>query len=466
MIWSQTQSSAMMTALSALIITLGSFACDSEEPPPPMEMDAEVIGGPPTGDAGMGGDDGPTTGPTETYLTYTRVFSEPSVPARGDLMAFNVDQSQELWLNEGVSREEMDCAARGCELHPSLSWVAWLQPQQNQNDLYIAPIDRGESSVDIANKRLVAENVLRFAFTNTRIVYSEIKESEAANGVAVKIEPLDGSEEAREVDLISANGGFATTDNDDLLIIIKTTLSSMNISFLNVGNGQIFELYTFGEAGGTGSEFSASTNPVRFAPDSSYLVAVTSNQFMWRANTLEATDEVVEPVTQDLFPIRNVEEACAGNFPFTNVSNEPVFTRDSEHFYLLFNGDCTVRQYPDITNRQDYEIYRFSRDLSATPVNVTQVPKGNHWSNHDIRSFAISPEETQLAFTASRPNRNGSSAIWVMNLGADGAGSDFDCSRNEEQRDINGEVRCEYITYDVEGSVDYRNLKYTEASRL
>lgn len=454
--------------LIALALSLSVIACEEEEPPAPAPVaDAEVIGGPISGDGGVGGTDGMmNAGRSETYLTYTRIFTEPGVPARGDLVAFNVEQNQEVWLNEEVDPAEMDCAARGCELHPNLSWVGWLQPNQSQNDLYLAPINRNDQNVDIANKRLVASNVLRFSFTESRIVYSEIKESEAANGVAVKIEPLDGSEDAREVDLISANGGFSTTLDDDFLIIVKTTLSSMNISFLNVENGQVFELYTFGESGGTGSEFSASTNPVRFAPDGSYLVVVTSNEFMWRANTLEATDELVEPVARDLFPIRNVQEACAGNFPFTSVSNEPVFAQDSEHFYLLFNGDCTKRANPDLTNRQDYEIYRFSRDLNAAPVNVTQIPKGNHWSNHDIRSFAVHPEETQVAFTASRPNRNGSSAIWVMNLNADGAGGEFDCSRNEMQRDINSDVRCEYITYDVEGAVDYRNLKYTNANRL
>ena len=309
---------------------------------------------------------------------------------------------------------------------------------------------------------MIAENVLRFAFTSNQIVYSEIKESEASNGVAVKVEPLDGSASSSEVDLISANGGFATTLSDDLLIIIKTTLSTMSISFRNIANGQIFELYTFGEAGGAGSEFSASINPVRFSPDSTYLVAVTSNEFMWRVNTLEATDELVEPVSRDLFPIRNVPEACGGNYPFVNVVNEPVFTQDSEHFYLLFNGDCSIQMYPT-QNRQDYDIYRFSRDLSEDPVNVTQVPRGNHWANHDIRSFAISPDESQLAFSSTRPNKNGTYSIWVQNLESSGEAGDFDCSRNESLSDLNGGTRCEYIYYDQEGTVEYRNLKYTAA---
>ena len=253
-----------------------------------------------------------------------------------------MESQDELWLNEGITKEEMDCVSRGCQLHPTLSWVAWLQPNQSQNDLYLAPVNKAEATVDIANKRLVSENVLRFAFTPNNITFTEIKDSEANNGVAVKIGPLDGSEAPTEVDLVSANGGFATTLSDDLLIVIKTTLSSMNISLLNSGNGQVFELYTFGEMG-TGSEFSASTNPVRFAHDSSYLVAVTSNEFMWRVHTLEATDAIVTPVTRDLFPIRNVPEACSGNYPFINVVNEPVFTKDSNYFYLLFNGDCSMR---------------------------------------------------------------------------------------------------------------------------
>lgn len=444
----------------ALMLTTSLVACDNEEPEGPQ--DAQVFGGPM--DAGMGGESngGAVVGDEETFLTYTRVFTETGIPARGDLIAFNVDGQDEIWLNEGISAEDMDCVKRGCDLHPSLSWVAWLQPNLSQNDLYVAAINRSEALVDISTKRLVAENVLRFAFTSQQIVYTEIKESEAVNGVAVKVEPLDGSAGAQELDLVSANGGFATTLSDDLLIIIKTTLSSMNISFLNISNGQVFELFTFGQEGSTGSEFSASTNPVRFAPDSTYLVAVTSNEFMWRVHTLEATDEVVAPVTRDLFPIRNVPEACSGNYPFINVLNEPVFTRDSQYFYLLFNGDCSIQMYPT-ANRQDYEIYRFSRNLNEAPVNVTNVPRGNHWSNHDIRSFAISPDESQIAFTSTRPNRNGTSSIWVQNLGSDGVASSFDCTRNEALSDINGETRCEYIYYDREGVVEYRNLKYTSA---
>ena len=343
-------SSRLHCIVLTICCSLALFACDDN--PPAVEMDAEVFGGPV--DGGMAGEmsGGESTGNTESFLTYTRVYTEMGMPARGDLIAFGVDGQDEVWLNEGIEKSDMDCVSRGCELHPSLSWVAWLQPNQSQNDLYVAPIDRAQTKVNISSKRLVAENVLRFAFTSNQIIYTEIKESEASNGVAVKVGPLDASEADTEVDLVNANGGFATTLSDDLLIIIKTTLSSMNISFLNIGNGQIFELYTFGESGGTGSEFSASTNPVRFAPDSTYLVAVTSNEFMWRVHTLEATDEVVTPVTRDLFPIRNVPEACQGNYPFINVVNEPVFTGDSDHFYLLFNGDCSIQMYPT-ANRQD-----------------------------------------------------------------------------------------------------------------
>ena len=120
-------------------------------------------------------------------------------------------------------------------------------------------------------------------------------------------------------------------------------------------------------------------------------------------------------------------------------------------------------EYPN-ANRQDYEIYRFSRDLNEEPVNVTSVPRGNHWSNHDIKSFAISPDESQLAFTSTRPNRNGTYSIWLMNLNGDGSASDFDCTRNTALPDINGDNRCEYIYYDLEGAVEYRNLKFTEAT--
>lgn len=456
--------SGFLQAFVWISISLGNLACD-DEPQVEEKMDYLVIGR--GGDMGIGGDEGGdtggVTGPQSSYLTYTRIYTETGSPARGDLVIFNVDRQEEIWINEGIAKEDMDCVSRGCTLHPLLNWVAWLQPNGGPNDLYVAPINRADRQVEISEKRLVAENVLRYAFTTHQLIYTEIKESEAANGVAVMVEAIDGSDTAREVSLISANGGFATTLSDDLLIIIKTTLSSMNISFLNISNMQIFELFTFGEAGGTGSEFSASTNPVRFAPDNSYLVAVTSNQFMWRVHTLEATDAVVTPVTKDLFPIRNVMDACSGNYPFTGVVNEPSFTADSEHFYLMFNGDCSKRENPSVM-RQDYDVYRFSRDLNQAPVNVTNIPKVPHWSNHDITSFSVNSDATKLAFSATQPNRRGSYSIWVMNLGTDGVASGYDCSRGPEMTGLSGDVHCEFITFPGDGVVEYRNLFYTQTA--
>ena len=110
--------------LCFLICLITAYGCDNDEGPS-GPVDAEVFGRP--NDGGMGGEMmGNEEADTETFLTYTRIFTEMGMPARGDLVVFNMSSQDEVWLNEGVTKEQMDCVSRGCEVHPSLSWVAWL----------------------------------------------------------------------------------------------------------------------------------------------------------------------------------------------------------------------------------------------------------------------------------------------------------------------------------------------------
>ena len=453
--------------LSGLLIICSSslIACDEEPKATPMpDMGRKLFGeddmGPTQGGAESTG--GSEAGDLESYLSYTRLVGTPE-GTRGDLVVFNIDRNEEILLNEGVSLEEMDCVSRGCLLHPDLTWVAWFQRGVGMNALWIAPIDRQSRTVKVDDRREVSSNSFRFSFTKNSIIYSEMKDPSSSNGVAVMVVPLEGGD-AQEVALIDPNGGFSTTLLDDVLILIKTTLSTLNISFLNLENGSNFDLFTFGESGGQGSEFSATTNPVKLAPDNSYLVAVTNNEFMWRVHTLEVTDVAVEPSSRDLFPVRNVPEACSGNYPFTQVTNEPIFSVDSQSFYLLFNGGCNQDQ--GLTNRPDYDIYKFSKDLTQEPINLTQIPKISNWSNHDIRSFAISPDERRLAFVATRPNKNGTFSIWILNLGEGDDESSFDCTRSEGQIDPTGVRRCEYIFNEGSETTEYRGLTYHQTSTL
>jgi hypothetical protein len=339
------------------------------------------------------------------------------------------------------------------------------------NELWLAPVDKAARRVDVGAKRKLSDAALTFSFTATRLVFTEVKDQAAREGNAVKVASLAEGGEVREVDLVSDLGGFSVTRADDLLIVVKATLSSMTVFFRNLANDQILELYTFGEAGGTGSEFSATSNPVRFSPDNTYVAAITSNQLTWRLHALDATGAAPEPVTHELFPSQTSPGACSGPYPFTSVLNEPRFSASGDHIYMLFGGDCSQRENP-AANRRDYDVYRFSRDVSATPLNVTRITRANHWSNHDLGAFDVTPDERQVAFVATRPNKNGVKAIWLMDINEDpSAPASFDCSRDPNMTpalDLNGDRRCEFISTEVAagGTVEYRGLSFTQARGL
>ena len=181
-----------------------------------------------------------------------------------------------------------------------------------------------------------------------------------------------------------------------------------------------------------------------------------------------------EPRTLDLFPVANVEEACTAALPYNQVLGAPQFNANGEHLYMLLGGNCSQLENPS-ANRRDYDVYRYSSDLSGEPLNITRILAFNHWANHDIGAFAVHPDETHLAFTATRPNKSGVKAIWLQEI-SEGSEAEqdpvsFDCSRDPNvspQLDPAGQRRCEFIVTEVAtgGSVDYRALRFVFAEGL
>ena len=454
--------------LFILLLCLSWVGCDDEPQEPTMKD--PLMFGPGSGGQMSGGsmdpsgNEGGSMATESTFMSYTRLVAEET-GTRGDLVVYDFQGDEEIWLNQGISVDEMDCVSKGCTLHSDLTWVGWLVQEGSQTPLWVAPINQSTRQIDLNNKRQVSPNALRFRFTENKIVYSEEKDPSSPTGIAVKIQSIDGSDNAQELDLISSLGGFSSTLADDLVILIKATLSSMSISFLKPSNGLSFDLFTFGEMGGTGSEFSASSNPVRLSPDNSYLVALTSNDFTWRVNTIQISDENPDHIAEDLFPSNSFAgESCNGNYPFNQILNEPIFNATGDSFYLLFGGDCSQQMTPT-ANRRDYDVYRFSRDITQPPVNMTRILRANHWSNHDLKAFTVSPDESKLAFVATRPNQNGTSSIWLVDLSdAQDGPPNYDCSRNTAQPGPDGHMRCEYLFYESDFSVNYRNLTYHQAT--
>ncbi len=449
-----------------LLLTSFLYSCDSDDTNTKVAdaMNFDNVDMMTAGSINTGGSESMDT----EYLTYTRSISDEGNNTV-DLVAYRFDSNEEIILNEGISKDEMDCLGKGCLVHPHLNYVAWAQIPAGASayKLYVAPIDQNSRKVKVEEKRELGSDVINYQFTDTRIVYSMIKDPSAREGMAIKYEPIDGSAPAEEVALVSANGGFKTTKYDDLLILISTPdLSSMTVSFRNLANGLSQDLWTFGEAGGTGSEFAAGSSPISFANDGTYLAILTNNDLMWRLNILEASEAPPPPSVKELFPVRNSMDVCSKEDPyrFTQVLNQPVFNQDSSAFYLLWNGDCSQRSAQ--INRLDYEIVKFQKDVSAEPINITKFPRVSHWSNQDVGEFVLSKDDRKIAFTASRPNKASSQSIWLIaNPETEVDAPTYDCSRGTPQLDLTGVTRCEFLTYDKSTAVvKYQALQFHKAA--
>jgi len=436
-------------------------------------FDATVFGdGTINGSDGGGGDGG--GGGTEEHLRLSYVKSvafEDGTPPQVDLWIYDfVDD--ETFNVTGGDEAGVNCRTRQCELSPDMSWVAWLEPGGGAGgfELWAAPVDVKNKSVKVDEKHQVNDEVNGFRFTSDLIVYSRGQAVGPTGEIEIWVEPVSGPDEAACPDdktrcqsiagIINGNGGFRVTKVSNLIILIKTTLSSMTLDFYNASTGATQTLFTFGEQDGTGSEFDG-RQPIGLATDSRYLAVFTRNEMAWRINALQAVPNPPAPAIHALFPTdTNREGTCNREMPynFNEVRFDPVFTADAGHFYFLAKGDCSRRAGADpMTNRDDFDVLRMDRDLAGEVKNVTNNPRVNSWTNHNIGDFDLDPDGLRVAFTASRPDNATSRSIWLL----DEESGAYDCSRGSELPAFDDRTRCEFIFDDTANAeIVHRDLKF------
>lgn len=434
--------------------------CD-DETSEPVRMDAGHIG--PGGSGGGAGGEGGAGGGGETQsvlrLTYTKQAGQNT-----DLVIYDFDEDAELNLTAAAG---INCR-NGCTLNADMTWIGWLGGSDDPADraLKVAPVDVVRKQIRMDRVRVVAQDVRRFEFTGDLLVYEQGQAQGTDRTIEILVEPIEGCADGdgdcpQFVGNIGGNGGFRVSDVGSVIVSLDISLSAMTVNLFNATNGLSQTVYTFGDQGGTGSPFSG-RQPVGMSPDQSYLVAFTPEDFTWTANILELRPNPPEPQRFELFesPSNPDPGPCnrEGNYNFTAVEFNPVFSGDSDYFYFLATGDCQQRPDADPrTNRPDTDILRLPRDTSGAMVeNVTNNPRVSHWSNQEIRDFDLSPDSTKLAFAAPRPNDASSQAIWLINPD-DGA---FDCSRSDGQSDLGGVQRCEFVFDDATPGARYRGLKF------
>ncbi len=468
------------TALG-LCAAFGLSACDDDGGGgDPVRFDAGVsgMGGGGGGAGGMGGGAGGTGGgggPTDTHLrlSYVKSTLPREGEARVDMVVYDFEDDEESNLTAGTGGE-VNCGAKACRLNADMSYIGWLQPAAEGGfDLWVAPVDTRRKVVRIAEKRMVSDLVISFSFTADLVVYSRGEATGPEGALEVWVEPVAGEGAGcpnpsapatckQRVGDINGNGSFRVTAFSSLIILLRTTLSSMTVEFFNVANGAGQEIYQFGEEGGTGSPF-AGTQPIGLSPDATYIAAFTRVDFLWKLNALDAIPDPPDPATLPLFETRtNQQGDCQRPMPynFNEVRFDPVFSDDAEFIYFLAHGDCARRASNDSpTNRDDYDILRVRRDLSGEVKNVTQNPRVSNWINHDIGNFDLSPDNAKLAFTASRPNKASSTSIWLI----DPESGAYDCSRRRAEVTLDGKPRCEFI-FDDSANTDfqYRDITFHE----
>jgi hypothetical protein len=468
--------------LGALGFCLSACGGDDSGSDEPERFDAKTFGGDSQTDGGLSGDGSTGTGGTEEHLriSYVKQVSsreggQPSL----DLVVYDFKDDEEINLTSGLGEQGVDCATNLCRLNSDMSWVGWIGQGSSLN---VAPVDIGQKRVRIDQARVVAERLVRnFEFTNyipnpdaptegviPQIVYSRGQQMGSDGTIDVYAEPVAGFDADACVEaspscqnligVITTNGGFRVTNDGSLIILIETTLSTMTLKFYNLATTAQQTLFTFGEQNQTGSQFSGRL-PIALAPDASYLAVFTNDTFLWRLHTLQAIPSPPDPTSLTLFEgSTHPEGDCRrmGAFAFNEVRFNPVFSRDSEWIYFLAHGPCS-RQGDPPTNRDDYDILRVSRGLDGEVENVTNNFRASHWSNHNIGDFALSPDGTQLAFTAERMNNRNSKAIWIINP-ENGA---YDCSRKSPLPVLDERERCEFISDDSTGvDATYRDLRF------
>ena len=450
--------------ITAALIGVVAVGCGDEKEAPPLK-DAFV-----QTDAVFGDGGGLDMGTGET-VEVTRLSFVKSVAVDNDihvdLVIYDFDEDELFNLTAGTG---VNCRTKSCRVNGDMTWIGWLDNDPAGGlELWVAPVDVRRKVVNEAEKRLVDTQVVAFNFTKDLVVWSSGVAVGPEGMIDVEVEPVAGETgecpnaedptRCRQfVGNINGDGAFRVTDFGTLIILIKTTLSTMTIDFFNVGNGANQTLYTFGEQGGTGSQFSGNL-PVTLSRDATYLAVFTRNEFIWRAHTLDAIPNPPDPRTLDLYEVQTAQQGdCQRMMPynFNEVRFNPVFNADSSAFYFLAAGNCSRMD----TGREDFDIMRLDRDAEGPIVNVTQNARVRNGINHDIGDFAVSPDDHWLAFTAGRPDNVTSRSIWVLDLQDEGDVPKYSC-RGEPRVGIDGRTRCEFIFDDRNNAtIIHRDLHF------
>jgi hypothetical protein len=456
-------------------------------------------GGGAGGDGGQTGDGGPNGGMgggggQRLRMSYVKkVQFRDGTPGRTDLYVYDFQDNQQFNLTSGAAAGVVDCATKACKLTSDMRWVSWLATDPAGGfALWVAPVDVTRKEVQVDRKRKVDDQVNAFDFAGDQIVYTRGQAMGGMDGTEIRTEPIAGPAGdcdpdpaanqgkptcQQVVESVDANGGFRVTPFGSLIIALRTTLSSMTIDFFNITNGLNQSLYTFGSQMGTGSQFDG-RQPVGLSPDATYLAVFTRNDLIWRLNTLEARPNPPDPATKDLFELKsNPAGDCRQGLPhtindhgtpmddqvfFNKVLFNPRFSNNGDYIYFLASGDCSRRDQTAPLNRDDYDIIRVTRDLQ-TFKNVTNNPRLNEWSNHDIGDFDLTPDASLIAFTASRPNDTDSRSIWLLHF--DGNTATYDCSRGSARQDAYGNTHCEFIFDDIANAyVTHSNVTFHQVS--
>ncbi|MFN3201829.1 MAG: hypothetical protein ACE366_25720 [Bradymonadia bacterium] len=471
-------------AISGLLVGCGGDDSGGDEQGPP---DAFVGGGAGGGEGGAGGGGeggmaGGGGGEERVRMSFVRrIEPRDGGSLTNDLVVFDIQDGVEHNLTAGLDGE-VDCGARLCALNASMTTLGWLQRgDSGRFSLFVAPVEVTSNVEDmrvlIDQKREVDTDVISFAFTGDDVVgdlvvYSRGTAAGAQDLLDVIAVPVTGEDEAacpsieepykckQIVGSVNVNGGFKVGSRGRVVIRATTDLSSMTIGFTNLVTGAQQDLYIFGEMGGTGSMFSG-TLPIGLSPDGSYLAVFTDSNFMWRMNILQVVPNPPPPEVIDLFESpTNPDGTCARQAPFNfnQVRFDPRFTANGEQMFFLATGDCSIRNTAG-ASRDDFDILSVDPSTPSTDAiaNITNNPRANHWSNHSIQYYDLSPDGSQVAFIAPREFDIQSHSIWVMDVES----GEFDCTQGTSSPGIDGRDRCEFVSGEVQNaSVKHRNLQY------
>lgn len=507
--------------LPALFALAAAAGCGEEKKPEDKYQDATRYDVGTATDATVGdggGDDGGGGAGGGGGAVHTRISMLKEVkPDNGsagslDLVIYDLDDKREANLTQSAGGQ-VDCRTRGCLLNRQMTWIGWITRGAAGNELWVAPIDTVHFEVDIDAKRKVSDDVQSFEFTNDGrrdlVVYVKGEALGPEGQLEVWVEPAaawdqavcdrlgEGGTGGQECDgdaacaadieycdagghcaldltvcpqaagAINGDGAFRVTPFGSVIILLRTDLSSMAVSFFNAATGAALGLKTFGSENGTGSQFSGRL-PVALSPDATYLAVVTRDDFLWKMYNLKAVPNPPEPVRLDLFETQGDRaDDCQrpAPFNFNQVRFDPRFDEAGEHIYFLAAGDCSTQMNPGGSNREDIDILRVDKSLEpSTVVSVTKNPRINSWANHQITDYDLSADATRLAFSAPRPFDNASRSIWIINPDPAQEFPEYEPGPEEScQRAEDGHERCEFLFDEVPNArVIYRGVRFHE----